>query len=283
MKERIKRFFKEFWRILKMPEMVILPGQLAFYFVLALVPTVTLISYSASMLNVSSDFLYHFLTSAFSPDVANLLLSTNLSSLNRSTLIIILTVAYFISSNGSNSIILTSNTIYGIKNSNFIQRRIKALVMTLLMLLLLIFLLLVPIFGDSIISLVSYMELNEMLAGRVIWIIQALKSPVSWFIIFLIIKLIYTMAPDRKLESSKVNYGAVFTTIWWVIGTSIYSFYINHIANFNAFYGALANIVILMLWFYYLSFVFTIGMAFNYHKEAEENEKTAALNIVKES
>ena len=89
------------------------------------------------------------------------------------------------------------------------------------------------------------------------------------------------MAPDRKVESSKVNYGALFTTIWWVIGTAIYSFYINNIANYNAFFGALANVVILMLWFYFIAFIFTVGMAFNYHKEEEENEKTEALKIIK--
>ena len=281
MKERIRNFYRGFIRILRMPEMGVLPGQLAFYFVLSVVPVISLISYIATVLNVSSDFLFIFLKNAFSSDVANMLLSSGISGVSGVKFFIVIIVAFYISSNGSNSIIVTSNTIYGIKNNNFFQRRIKALVMTLLMLFLIVFILLVPVFGDNIVHLISYMELNDVIANRVIWIIRALQSPISWFLIFLIIKLIYTMAPDRRVESSKVNYGALFTTIWWVIGTAVYSFYINNVANYNALFGALANVVILMLWFYFIAFIFTVGMAFNYHKEEEENEKTEALKVIK--
>ena len=283
MKIRIKKFFKDFWRILKKPEMGILPGQLAFYFVLSIVPAISLISYLSSFLNISSEALISFISNSFSQDVANVLLSSEIVGgiASGAKFLMVLAVAFYISSNGSASIVVTSNAIYEIKNSGFIQRRIKSLVMTFMMLVLLIFILLIPVFGNSLITLISYIELKEEIALRVTWIIKALQGPLSWFIIFLILKLIYTMAPDRKVESSKVNYGAIFTTICWIIGTQLYSFYINNFAHYSAFYGALTNVVILMLWFYYLAFIFTVGMAFNYHKEEEENEKTEALKTIK--
>ena len=58
----------------------------------------------------------------------------------------------------------------------------------------------------------------------------------------------------------------------------IYSYYINHYANYSIFYGALANIVILMLWVYLLSYVFVLGLAMNYD---EELEKTGILDVKK--
>ena len=45
-------------------------------------------------------------------------------------------------------------------------------------------------------------------------------------------------------------------------------------------YGGLANIVILMFWFYLLAYAFTIGMALNYRKEEVELEKTGTINKV---
>ena len=48
---------------------------------------------------------------------------------------------------------------------------------------------------------------------------QLLKGPIAWFIMFCFIKILYTMAPDRKLSSANVNFGAVFTTVMWVIVT----------------------------------------------------------------
>ncbi len=282
MKKKIKDFFREFVRIIKMPQMNILPGQLAFYLVLAVVPTLSLVSYLASILNIQADSIYNFLANVFSKDLAGLLISNDIVSPTSGGIkfIVVLVIAYYIASNGCNSIILTSNTIYGVESKNFIQRRIKALIMTIMLLFLIIFIIVVPIFGDKVIYFIGYIDTSKKVVATVTTIMKYLQSPISWFIIFLIIKLIYTMAPDKKVLGRHVNYGAIFTTICWVIGTYTYSFYINNLAHYNAYYGALANIIVLMLWFYYLSYIFTVGMAFNYHKEEEEKEKTAALKIV---
>ena len=58
--------------------------------------------------------------------------------------------------------------------------------------------------------------------------------------------------------------------------TSLYSFYINNFANYSVFYGSLANIVVLMIWVYFLSYAFVIGMAMNYHQDLE---KTGIIEI----
>ena len=55
LKNNLKEFFDNFLKVLKRPEMAILPGQLAFFFVLAIVPTITLICYGAAALNLSTD------------------------------------------------------------------------------------------------------------------------------------------------------------------------------------------------------------------------------------
>ena len=53
MKNRINRFIKRILITIKRPEMAILPGQLAFFFVLSLVPIISLIGVVASFLSVS--------------------------------------------------------------------------------------------------------------------------------------------------------------------------------------------------------------------------------------
>ena len=80
LKSEVKEFFDNFIKVLKRPEMAILPGQLAFFFVLAIVPTITLISYGASLLNLSTDVIYDFLANAFSKDIASMLLNIPESS-----------------------------------------------------------------------------------------------------------------------------------------------------------------------------------------------------------
>ena len=128
LKSELQEFFDNFIKVLKRPDMAILPGQLAFFFVLAIVPTITLISYGATALNLSTDVIYDFLANAFSSDIASLLLNIphadNISGLS---FFIVVIVGYVTASNGPASIIVTSNIIYGEEQSSFLKRRFKAI------------------------------------------------------------------------------------------------------------------------------------------------------------
>ena len=80
---------------------------------------------------------------------------------------------------------------------------------------------------------------------------------------FIFVKLIYTLAPDKKISSKYVNIGAAFTTIGWTFVTAIYSYYANNMANYALFYGNMSNIIILMIWIYIISYIFVIGILIN--------------------
>ena len=105
------------------------------------------------------------------------------------------------------------------------------------------------------------------------------KYPLSIVVIYLNIKLLYVLAPDKKIKSRTTTKGALFTTVSWSLITAIYSFYINNIANYSRIYGALSNIVILMLWFWLLSYVFVVGLVLNCKNSEEENEKTNTIML----
>ena len=276
LKSEVKEFFDNFIKVLKRPEMAILPGQLAFFFVLAIVPTITLISYGASLLNLSTDVIYDFLANAFSEDIAAMLLNVP-ESASGIGLVITMIVGYYTASNGPASIIITSNAIYGEKQTGFFKRRLKSIIMTIFLVLLFIFMLIVPVFGDKIIELFQYVDLNSSITDKVTTIIRLLQGPVTWLIMYFFIKILYTIAPNKRIKSKNVGYGAIFTSISWIIITYGYSFYINNIAYYSTFYGSLANIVMLMIWIYILAYVFTIGMALNYRKEEVELEKTGSI------
>ena len=191
-----------------------------------------------------------------------------------------LIIGYYIASNGAASIIVTSNTIYNIKDSGFFKRRLKAMIITLILVLLFLFILIVPVFGTKVIEMIRYVNLNPKITTKITLIFEVLKGPIAWFIIFFFIKVIYTMAPDRKIPSSYVNKGAVFTSVFWVFATYLYSYYITNFAHYNVFYGGLSNVIILMLWVYFLSIIFTIGMALSYNTEIANLEKTGEIKDI---
>ena len=280
-KNRLKKFFKEVWQVLNRPDMVLLPGQLAFFLILSVVPIVTLVSYGASFLHLPVDFISNFIEKAFNASVAKMIVPIVSGVKLTKRFYVTLIVGYYIASNGAASIIVTSNTIYNIRNSSFFKRRLKAMIITLILVLLFLFILIVPVFGTKVIEMIKYVNLNQNITTKITLIIKVLKGPIAWFIIFFFIKVIYTMAPDRKIPSSHVNKGAIFTSVFWVLATYIYSYYIANFAHYNVFYGGLSNVIILMLWVYFLSIIFTIGMALNYSDEQEKLEKTGEIKVLK--
>ena len=267
-KTKKKNVFKTFWEAFWRPEMLILPGQIAFFLFLSLVPTITLIGYTCSYLNISNDLIYNLLSNVFSKEVSSLITPVITSTNITPAFFITLGIGYFIASNGMASIIVASNTIYGIQDSGFFKRRLKAMLMELIIVILMLFVLVVPLFSKSIIEIAKEVNVSASATHILERVFKILNGPISWIIIFGFIKLIYTLAPDRKI--SRFNTGAIFTTISWIGTTSLYAYYINHFAYYSLFYGALANMVVLMIWIYFLSYFFVIGMAMNYREEIEE-------------
>lgn len=280
MHNKLKRGVQNFFKIITKPEMEILPGHLAFSFVLSIVPTLTILTYVASVFNVSLDIINDFIAASFSADFANILFSVDMDVNANFNFYMTLAIAYFIASNGTASVIVSSNTIYGIKNSSFFKRRLKSFVMILIIILLFIFLLIFGVFGNKIIEMLQLMDISSKILTNITLIINVLKGPISWFIIFVFIKVIYTMAPDKKIKSHEVNKGAIFTTVGFVVATYIYSLYTMHFARYDVFYGNLASIVVLMIWLYLLSYIFTIGLALNYREEVITLEKTRELETL---
>ncbi len=276
-KSKVKEFFLNIIRVLRKPNMVILPGNLSFFFVLAIIPCLSLISYGASILNLSVDFLYNFIANSFNKEIANIVLGVNLSRQVGIHFFITVLIGFYIASNGADSIIVASNTIYGIENSAWIKRRFKALGMSFLIVILFIFMLIVPVFGNTIISLIKEVNLNPDISNQIIAIFNLLEGPITWLIIFVIIKIIYKIAPDKKPKQRVINYGAIFTTIGFILGTKIFSLYVNNYASYNVLYGSLASIVVLMIWIYYLSYIFVVGMALNSQKDDDNLSKTGTI------
>lgn len=272
-KKYFKDFFGKVWEILYKPDTLILPGQLAFFVILSFIPLLSIISWIGGLLGVTVESVAGLLGQIFTTVNFDWIVPNLQTTEISLKYIIILGVMFYIAAGGANSIIIASNQIYGIKQSNYIKRRIKAMWMTLMLCMLYIFVLLVPLLGNKIISSFNYFDLKIIIDP----ILAIVRGPISWLIVYFFVKSIYVMAPDKDVDYKGFNLGAMFTTVFWVILTYIYSAWINNFASYATYYGSLSNIAILMLWLYWLCFVFVIGLCLNVKVENEELEKTGVI------
>lgn len=260
---KIKNYFKRLYDIIIKPEMKVLPGELAFFLFLSLVPIITLVVYMGLIFSIGTDSVAVFVSKVFPTDVSNLLVPyVNDVGMDFSTIIFMIS-GFLMASNGASSLIITSNALYKIEHKNYFKRLLKSLFMTILLVILFIFIIVVLAFGDKIIELIISIPFLHSISDKIQIVYAISKWPIGLIFIFAIVKLLYTISPDRKIPSKYMNRGAVFTTISWVLVTIVYTFYINNYANYNILYGSLANIIVIMLWVYILSFILVIGMAIN--------------------
>lgn len=281
MRSRAREFVRKAIAIIKRPDMRILPGQLAFFLVLSMIPLLALVGTIGSKLGLSMTSFRNALESTVPDAVINTLFPADATIGLNFNVTVFFIAAFLLASNGAYSVITTSNRIYQVEDNSEIRRRSKAVLLTFILVSLLFFLILVPAFGDSLISLAEINLHNEKLASFIRNIYHLGKYPLSLFLLYFNIKLIYILAPDKEVTSNEVRAGAMFTTIFWLLSSKIYAFYVEYFSHYDIFYGSMSNILVLLFWVYILAYIFTLGMSFNQTGVIQETIELRKSDIAK--
>ena len=95
----------------------------------------------------------------------------------------------------------------------------------------------------------------------------AVWPPVRITVLFMLfvtnIMLLFYLGPNKKLTFRSALPGAALAVAFWVIGSLGLGFYIGHFSNYNATYGSLGAIIVLMLWLYLISVSILVGAELN--------------------
>lgn len=269
--KKIKKYIKKVTKIIRKPVMSVLPGQLAFSFVLTIIPVIALIAVLASTFSISLSSITDFIVTSFPKAVSDMLLPLITGRGFDFSVFVFLIAAIYLASTGAYAVITAADVVYGIKQERTIKKRIKSIVMIVFMILLILFMLLIPAFGDFIFGYIANLKIFNHVKGEILTIYYLLKYPISFVFIYVTIKIIYTIAPSKETKSSSVTRGSLFTTIMWMITTQVYSYYVGNIVNYDIFYGSISNIIILLTWVYFLAYIFTVGLIINAGMIEEED------------
>ena len=126
--KKMKIFLRRVISIIKLPEMRILPGQLAFFLVISIIPLIALVGAIGSEFGLPATSIKEILESVVPSDVINYLIpANNGGDLFNFNMIVFFIAAFILASNGTYSIINTSNEIYKVKDSSELKRRGKAI------------------------------------------------------------------------------------------------------------------------------------------------------------
>ena len=101
------------------------------------------------------------------------------------------------------------------------------------------------------------------LGGAFEWTWKVLQWPIAFLLVSTGVGLVYYFAPDAEQDWVWITPGAVAGTLLWVIVSLAFKFYVANFADYNATYGAVGGVIVLMLWFYLSGLAILVGAEMN--------------------
>ena len=143
----------------------------------------------------------------------------------------------------------------------FIHTKVLSICMVFVYVIFLFFSVNLIIFGQTILNLISkYIHIIPMEVSQLILL---LRWPVTFILIFVLAAINYYVLPAKKVKIKTVLPGSAFFTVCWLLGSWLFSIYINNFGSYNKVYGSIAAFAILMIWLYFTSIIILIGGEIN--------------------
>jgi membrane protein len=95
------------------------------------------------------------------------------------------------------------------------------------------------------------------------WTWKILQWPLAFALASTAVGLIYYFAPDAEQEWVWITPGALLGTTLWVLVSLGFKIYVANFGNYNATYGAMGGVAVLLLWFYFSSLAILMGAELN--------------------
>lgn len=273
-KKKIKwrRLFVRIWDRLDNDNLSIVAAGVAFYGFLAIFPALTaLVSIYGLVLDPPAVEEHINSVMSIIPSEARGVLSEQLKALVTTSgtalglgLAISLLLTIWSATRGIKALIVALNIAYHEKeHRGFFKLNAIALAFTAGGILLIVFMLTLTAIIPAIMVAVGFPQSIETWVALVRWPIMA-----GAFIAGL--GILYRYAPCHNGEPRPwLTWGAMVATVWFLMGSAAFSFFISNFADYNKTYGSVGAVAILLMWFYYTSFIILLGAELNAEIESK--------------
>jgi membrane protein len=180
-------------------------------------------------------------------------------------LVLAIALALWSASGGVGNLITAVNIAYDEeKKRGFVKDKLLALGVTVGAV---IFMALIVALMAGVPIVLGFIDVN----GPLRWLIEVVRWVLLAALVMLALAVLYRVAPDRDAPKFRwVSAGAVVATVLWLVASAAFSLYVTFFGNYAKTYGALAGVVLLMLWLWLTSYAILLGAEIN----AESEEQT---------
>jgi membrane protein len=95
------------------------------------------------------------------------------------------------------------------------------------------------------------------------WTWLVLQWPLVFAMVSVAVGLVYYFGPDAEQDWAWITPGAVAATFLWLVASLIFKIYIANFTDYNATYGTIGGVIVLLLWFYVSGLALLAGAELN--------------------
>lgn len=242
-------------------------AELAFFFLLSLVPIAIILGEMLGLFSISMVAVRNLISEYVSPEIYDNLFEYLTYTPSNVISVAFLIFALWAASKAQYSMMRITNysfTGHPYGGRGFLSERLRAIKTILITLFTISFGLLVLVYGEILINILTtyinkIMKIEFVLDS--IWFV--LRWPAATILFFLMISYNYYVLPSERVPFKKILPGSIAASAGILLATSIYSYYASVFANYDLLYGSLAAIVALLFWFYILGYILVIGIQIN--------------------
>lgn len=166
--------------------------------------------------------------------------------------------ALYFSTNGFNAMINAFNeTYHDIETRNPLYQRVVSFYMLFLTVLLIAISIAILIYGEF--GLSHIFQSNKALY----YILSFLKWLVLGGLCYTIISFNYFLGPKRKKGWRFFSAGSMLATVFIIIATLVFTYYVNNFGNYNKLYGSIGTLIVIMMMIYINSLILLLGFDLN--------------------
>jgi membrane protein len=109
----------------------------------------------------------------------------------------------------------------------------------------------------------EWLAQHANLSDAIVTVWGWLRFPVLVFVLMLVAAILYYVAPNARQHFTVISPGAIVAVVIWLVGSQVVSFYIDNFGNYNATYGSLAGVIVLLFFLFLSSAVLLLGGEIN--------------------
>ena len=105
--------------------------------------------------------------------------------------------------------------------------------------------------------------------------VAALRWPMLGVCLMVYLAVLYRFGPSRRQARwAWVSIGAVTATVIWLGASALFSAYVSGFGAYSAMYGGIAGVVVLLMWFWLTAFAILLGAQLNAELERQTAQDT---------